>query len=209
MMIHAQTPSVTQLALASGTPLYRDPYRKVGQALPGNRRSVLLDDPIETVGEVGTHTLMRLLFELLGRARGTLPLVSAGPISELATRASLSSQPQHSLLADAHSRAALINDDRVREQAIEALERLSAYLPKDSPQLPPFVLSRLDDGSVYIEWPLPGRRLGFAVQPTRSESGWFFVSDADCGNIMASGALNEAPMEQLVGWAANPPKNSK
>jgi hypothetical protein len=207
MLVHP--PSVMQLAFASGTPLYRDPYRKVGQTLPGHRRSVLLDDPVETVGAVGTTALTWLLFELPGRARGNLPLVPSWPISERATRVARSAEPAHPLTIDAHGRLALINDGRVREQAIQALRRLEEYLPADSEQIPPFVLSCFDDGAVYIEWPLAGRRLGFAVYPTRSESGWFFVSDPDWGNIMAHGGLDEAPLEQLVGWALNPPKNSK
>jgi hypothetical protein len=46
------TPSLTELLLASGAPLYLDPYRKAVRASSGLFRSVLLDDPIQTVGDL-------------------------------------------------------------------------------------------------------------------------------------------------------------
>jgi len=202
-MIRVEAPSVTQLVLASGTPLYRDPYRKVGQIWPGHRRSVLLDDPVEAFGEVGKNALTWLLFEVLTRAGGNLTLVPSGPNSERATPIAAGAEAPHPLLADVFARVALLSDASVRERADETLLQLGAHLPADCDQLPPFVLSRLDDGAALVEWPLPGRRLGFVFHAEKVDSGWFFVSDADWGNIMASGALDDAQMEQLVGWALN------
>lgn len=194
-------PSVTRLVLSSGTPTYRDPYRKVGTLTGGHAKSALLEDPVPAVGEVGMNALLGLLHEFIERAGGEVAVAESGPPSER-PRKTREDEALHPLVREAAKRVRQLSDQRVCEQAVDALQRLSERLPLQAPDaVATLVVSVFDDGSVIIEWPMPGRRAGFSVSPEASESGWFFVSSKDCGNIMASGALAEAPMEQIVEWA--------
>ncbi|HEY3820352.1 MAG TPA: hypothetical protein VGL81_24475 [Polyangiaceae bacterium] len=193
---------MTKLVLSSGTPLYRDPYRKVGLAQPGHSRSVLLDDPVDAVGEIGKNALTWLAVEVLARVAGELSLAYAGPQLESAVRVGAPDGDQlHRALVDATGRAAQLSNATVRAQAVATLNNLAARLVGKRNELPRVVLSELEDGSALVEWLLDGRRLGFALYPDKASSGWFFVSGAESGNIMASGAWIDAPMEQLVAWA--------
>ena len=192
MSTHAQLPtSLTKLVLASGTPLSRDPYN--GLSLDG-----LLDDPIEAIGEVGRNALPAMLMQLLRRTGGD---VSIAPASVRGLLVAPAVPHCDALIAGAREQAEHLEAGDIRSRALSVLDRLRAALPANVDAERRVVLTQLDDASVIIEWPLPGRRLGFSIHADATESGWFFVSTPEWGNIMASGALNDAPMEQLVEWA--------
>jgi hypothetical protein len=206
--IFTEPPSVTRLALASGTPLYSDPYLK-GILGSYGERSVLFDDPIETVGELGHAAAVCWLTELVNRAHGDVTLVPSGPLSEHLLARAPCADPPHPLLVDVCAQVQSLEDVAVRGQADEILARLAEHLPTSGHGLSAAVFSSLDDGSIIIEFPLVERRLGFTIRPLRAESGWFFVSGPNWANIMASGALDEAPVEQLASWVVSSPGSSK
>jgi hypothetical protein len=58
----------------------------------------------------------------------------------------------------------------------------------------------VEDGSVLIDWPFTGFRIGFTIEPDQTESGWYLVSDSEHGGIFASGSLSTVQLEPLVGW---------
>ncbi|MBK7863957.1 MAG: hypothetical protein IPJ65_36195 [Archangiaceae bacterium] len=78
-----------------------------------------------------------------------------------------------------------------------AIDHLAQY---DLSGLPPFVTSLLDDGSMMVEWPLDGRRLGLNFGPTPEESGWFFVSSKEFGDVRAHGHWGADEFKFLLPW---------
>ena len=59
----------------------------------------------------------------------------------------------------------------------------------------------LDDGSVVVEWAFEGRRLALSFDPKPGESGWFFLSSREFGDVRVRGRFDDfdaAPMLSMV-----------
>ena len=68
--------------------------------------------------------------------------------------------------------------------------------------LPPVRAFNVDDGSVLIEWIFPDFRIGFSIETSREDSGWYLVSNKKLGEIGASGYMPSIEMKTktLVVW---------
>jgi hypothetical protein len=89
-----------------------------------------------------------------------------------------------------HLRA--VSDERsvlAAQRVLDALKEQSLAL--GARELSPVALSQGEDGVILIEWMFPHFRLGFSIEPTEAESGWYFVSDETAGSVNACGALGE------------------
>jgi hypothetical protein len=167
---------------------------------------VLLDDPIEAFGSVGRFAFASMLFEVLshfGLIAVPFPRAPSIPLLAAARCPSPAVTAADRVTSEARQRAAELAHTALRDRAIRTIQSFETALGNATVDVatPALVLSVLEDHSVIIEWPLPGRRLGFALHESESDSGWFFASTPEWGNILASGALVGAPMEQLVGWS--------
>lgn len=67
----------------------------------------------------------------------------------------------------------------IREQATELVRSLSRALATvDTNSLPPLHVFTEDDGSLFLEWMLPGKRIGVTIEENPDDSCWFIVSMA-------------------------------
>jgi len=73
----------------------------------------------------------------------------------------------------------------------------------DLSHLPPIRALNVDDGSTLIEWVFRDFRIGFTVEPNPEESGWYLVSNAELGNIMADGSTFGVKLDRIVLWLLN------
>jgi hypothetical protein len=71
-------------------------------------------------------------------------------------------------------------------------------------QSPTLSIVESDDGSIWIEWILPSRRIGFTVDPDPRESGWYYASAVYDGNEVNFGSFSSMNMDELVGWLLFP-----
>jgi hypothetical protein len=87
------------------------------------------------------------------------------------------------------------------EEAISILQNQGVYLD----YLPYLQASKVEDGSILIEWIFDNLRIGFSIEPTLEESSWYLVSDSKLGEISASGYLsqNEPNTISLILWLLN------
>lgn len=60
-----------------------------------------------------------------------------------------------------------------------------------------------DDDSILMEWQFSNYRLGFSVEPSLEESGWYLVTDKDMGSINASGFIGDGDLKPLLLWLIN------
>ena len=65
------------------------------------------------------------------------------------------------------------------------------YIPKLHAFLP-------DDDSILIEWVLDDFRLGFTIEPSLDESGWYLVTNEDLGSINAYGYLRDTNLKTIL-----------
>lgn len=86
----------------------------------------------------------------------------------------------------------------IRDEAASVFGTLSSELSRfDLDNLPPLTAVLPGDGSLMVEWALQGRRLGLSFSPNAEESGWFFVSSKNFGDVRAHGRLGAAGLRHL------------
>jgi len=73
----------------------------------------------------------------------------------------------------------------------------------DLSHLPPLRAFLPNDGSVLIEWIFPDFRIGFSIEPTPEDSGWYLVSNKKLGEISASGYVSGIDIKNLILWLLN------
>jgi hypothetical protein len=66
--------------------------------------------------------------------------------------------------------------------------------------LPPLHAFGLEDGSILIEWIFGSFRIGFTIEPSPEESGWYLVSNRELGDISASGYTSDKNIKSMVSW---------
>jgi hypothetical protein len=102
------------------------------------------------------------------------------------------------LTEDAFAAAAALRSP-LANRAKAVLQQLRLELSKvDGHDLPRVQTTSADDGSFLIEWIFLDRRLGFAIEESEGESGWFFVSSRESGGHCSSGDLAHMDLAQLV-----------
>jgi hypothetical protein len=106
------------------------------------------------------------------------------------------------ILGETYEALGRIKVDAVKKEASDFLPKLTAALLRfDLTSAPAMAAVVLDDESFVIEWAFASRRLGFSFDPQPGESGWFFVSSLDSGNVRAHGRLVGAELIFLLAWA--------
>jgi hypothetical protein len=76
-------------------------------------------------------------------------------------------------------------------------------------QSPTLSIVESDDGSIWIEWILPSRRIGFAVETDARASSWHYASALSDGNEANFGPLSKINMAELVDWLLCPYEGTK
>lgn len=163
-------------------------------------RSAELARTVERVNEV----MARANVENLAALREVVTKVgllfsSTGQIG-LVALAPLSVAQDHPLTRDAY--AALLAQvgpsQRVQGQAIldEFCMLISGAHPAAA--VPPLHTATADDGAFLIEWIFSDRRLGFSLEPTPEESGWYFVRSHGSSERFEAGTLDQLELPRLV-----------
>ncbi len=70
-------------------------------------------------------------------------------------------------------------------------------------RLPEIRAFERDNGSLLIEWIFDHFRIGFSVEISREESGWYLVSGHEFGDILAYGGLTGQNLNKLIAWLLN------
>ena len=66
--------------------------------------------------------------------------------------------------------------------------------------MPSLQVASLDANTVLLEWATDNFRVGLSVDTEPNESGWYFVSSKELGQIAASGYISEVASRRLVPW---------
>lgn len=82
------------------------------------------------------------------------------------------------------------------QEVITVLENASFELD----HLAPLRAFCVEDGSLLIEWIFPDFRVGFSVESTLEDSGWYLVSNKHLGEISASGYISNVNLKSLILW---------
>lgn len=153
--------------------------------------------------------MQAVLDELYQNARGvSVSLRKERPTGEIPTSISLA--PYTSVadvarilqpLTDLLPRLA---DARRKLEAQFIYEQMkSALMQADLRGRPALSISDADDGATLIEWIFRDRRLGFNIEVTEGESGWYYASSRASGGQCASGNLSHLNASDLVRWATD------
>jgi len=100
------------------------------------------------------------------------------------------------------------NQDIVREAkrlllVIQETITTFHYCKFDLGYLPQLKAFQVDDGSILIEWIFDDFRIGFSIEPNLKDSSWYLVSNANLGEISASGYISRIDIKSLVLWLIN------
>lgn len=70
----------------------------------------------------------------------------------------------------------------------------------DIETIPKISAAIVNDGSISFEWIFSDFRIGFFLGPSKDESSWFLVTNANLGNIGASGYIKENQITIISQW---------
>lgn len=102
----------------------------------------------------------------------------------------------------ANESLAIIETARDRHVALaanEAILRLvQAAALYETSDMPEVATVEHGNGSLFVEWILPGRRIGFTFDRDVEQSGWHYVSAPSMGGSVEHGALDELDVSYIV-----------
>jgi hypothetical protein len=103
--------------------------------------------------------------------------------------------------ARVNARSGTLANARMNGELTDVLKQLRLAAMEtgiDLSTAPPLEIVDADDGSVLIEWHLADRRLGFNIEPSEGQSGWYFAFSRASGGQCGSGLLASLDMRVLL-----------
>jgi len=77
------------------------------------------------------------------------------------------------------------------------------HLNFDLGYLPQLHAFNVDDDSVLIEWIFDDFRIGFSIESESKDSSWYLVSNANSGEMAASGYISRIDIKTMALWLIN------
>ena len=104
-----------------------------------------------------------------------------------------------SIVAPAMERIGTLCDPRMKSEAAGIVEQFRAAAEDASldPKAPPLRVLEPEDGSILIEWQMQDRTLGFCIEPTKGQSGWYYACSRESGGQCGAGLLASLDMKAL------------
>ena len=106
------------------------------------------------------------------------------------------------VFSDAWQKTRYIKNNELAEETRKLLIMLRTLISDflllgvDVSLLPSLNVAEAGDESVSIEWIFKNFRIGFSIDPCITESSWFLVSNANMGNVNASGYMRDISSKQ-------------
>ena len=109
-------------------------------------------------------------------------------------------------MSDLAARLRTVASPSVKAEARQVLAALARALEDYDLSLAPMMTGiALDDGSFVVEWILDQRRMGLTFDPNPRDSGWFFVTSLELGNVHAYGRFQGFEVSALLALTLGPP----
>jgi len=111
-------------------------------------------------------------------------------------------RPAWSVIRETRNQA---NADEARKVLLVIQETIIDFqlLQFDLGYLPQLHAFNVDDGAILIEWIFDDFRIGFSIESEPKESSWYLVSNANSGEIAASGYISRIDIKTLALWLIN------
>ncbi len=106
-----------------------------------------------------------------------------------------------SMVAPVRERIRTLRDPRMKTEAASIIEQFRVAAEDaclDSSTAPPLHVLEPEDGSFLIEWQMRDRTLGFCIEPTEGQSGWYYASSKESGGQCGAGLLPSLDMKALL-----------
>lgn len=111
----------------------------------------------------------------------------------------LTSTSQNNLTLSARKALNDATNRDVSEQGIKILDELENQLQYyDTSGFPSIQAAELEDGRLILEWVFDNFRVGFNLELSADESGYFLVSDKNAGEIRTSSYLKGLKLSSII-----------